>query len=91
MYDYTDEEYEDAIESRKQELIAPGELFDATTGAALGEAITEASQEFIDKLAKLLQDPRESEAARKFLMDYVNAYWLHQAEPTAVKYAMREM
>ena len=91
MYAYTDEEYDEAVESRKQELIQPGELFDATTGDALAEALTNAPTEFMNDYAKLLIDPRDSLIARWYLLRYVSNYWLNQAEPTAVKYAMQEM
>ena len=82
--------YSAIVEDKKQELIQPGELFDATTGDALAEALTNASPEFMNAYAKLLLDPRDADTARKYLLRWVSNYWMHQAEPTAVKYAMRE-
>ncbi|CAB4122728.1 hypothetical protein UFOVP35_55 [uncultured Caudovirales phage] len=83
--------YSAVVETKKEQLIQPGELFDATTGDALAEALTNASPEFMNAYAKLLIDPRDADTARKYLLHLVANYWLHQAEPTAVKYAMQEM
>ena len=90
-YEELAEAFQEAVENVQIDLCKEGCEFYPYTGSAVSEAISEASDEQLNIIGKLVADPTKAADLQKYLDAMTASYWYAQAETEAIKIVNRQM